>query len=447
MNAPGLMDETKRMDVPQNAHVRSMWRNKRLFVMIFLFTASLINYADRINMSIAAPSVAKEFGWDAGIMGLVLSSYLWSYTAFLIPAGWLTDKLGPRKLNSLGISFWSLATMVTAGVSGFGTMMAARLALGVGEATTWPSSGKIIRNWFPSQERGLATTMFRAGGDLGATIAMPVVAWLVVKSGWRMSFVILGAVGFVWLIFWVKYYRSPEQCTWLPAAERDYILANNGSGPAVTAAATDKPKVKGVVLRLLGQQSMWGLGLSQGCIVYTQYLILTWLPSYLVQVRHMQLVKASVFSSAAFLIAMFIGIGAGKLSDMLLTPEKVLRGHRRTLIVVCMLISCSISFVGVFKDPIMVFAMVTLAKAFVSASMGLNLSLTNDLVTNPAVAGTAFGIQLLCANVIALMAPIVTGFIVKTTGSFDSGFYLAGAILIIGILISLTCTRKPITIS
>lgn len=118
------------MNVSVNKKVESLWKSKRLYIMILLFIASLINYIDRVGMSIAAPAVAKEFGWDAGTMGVILSSFLWTYAIFLVPMGWWTDKFGPRKLNAILLSLWSVAAMFTGMATNFATMLASRLAMG-----------------------------------------------------------------------------------------------------------------------------------------------------------------------------------------------------------------------------------------------------------------------------------------------------------------------------
>ncbi|SDF36948.1 MFS transporter [Sporomusa acidovorans] len=428
---------------PGNKTVTSLWRGKRFFIMALLFFASLINYIDRVSMSVAAPVISKEFGWDAGTMGIVLSAFLWSYAFCLVPVGWLTDKLRPRKINALAVAFWSVAAMLTGMANNFVTMVSSRLALGAGESATMPAGSKVVRQWFTIQERGLATALARSGAEAGPAIGMPLIAWLLTEAGWRVAFVITGAIGFVWLFFWLKYFRNnPQECAWVSADERKYIAENTDS----EKIGEEKGVSITVILQLLKQKTTWGLALSHGCIMYTQYLILTWLPSYLMQVRHMELMKASLFSAFAFVTAWVLGIAVCKLSDTLLTPEKVLQGRRRIMVITFMALSSIFIFTTMVDSPIVIFIIITLVKTFLASTIGLNMTLTNDLVANPAVAGSAFGILLLGGNLFGSMAPVVTGYIVKTTGSFDSAFLLAGVLIIIGALISATMTRKPINI-
>ena len=312
----------------------SLWSGKRFYIAALLFLNLFINFMHRINLSVAAPSIAKDFGWDAGKMGLLFSSYQWTYCLFLLLWGTFADRLGTRWVNGLSVTIWSIAGMLTGVATSFGGMLATRLALGAGEAASFPTSGKVVRQWFPPGERGLATAIFNAGTFAGPAFSAPLVAWLLVREGWRFSFMLTGSVGFVWVILWLAFFRTPGECSWLPEEERGYILAETDS----TAKATPPPK--GALLRLIGRRTMWGLFLTQGCCAYTMLLFLFWLPSYLVQSRHMSLARASWFTSIPYLFAVALGLLIGKLSDSMLTKEAIRQGKRRTLLIVFILLSC-----------------------------------------------------------------------------------------------------------
>jgi ACS family glucarate transporter-like MFS transporter len=421
----------------------SLLRSKRFYIVVLLFFNIVVNYIDRINLSIAAPLISKEFHWDPARMGIVFSSFLWTYALMLIPCGWLADRLGSRKVNAGAITIWSLGAMITGGITSFGNMIAARLVLGAGEAASYPVAGKIVRQWFPANERGVATAIYNAGAYAGPALATPVVAWTVLRTGWRLSFVILGALGFVWLFFWLKMFRLPEECTWLPAAERDYILEHRDNQPAAKASGSEQLKIS--IGRLLAQKSMWGLAITQGCAVYTQYLFLTWLPSYLMQARGMRLMKAGIYSALPFLVAVILGIFIGRISDQILDADKMKKGHRRTAVITFMLLSSVVLLTNMIGNELVVLALISVSLTSISSSITLNFALANDLITEPRVTGTVMGTQVLGGNIFGLMAPIVTGFIVKATGSFNSAFILAGGLLIFGALVSFTLTRKPIT--
>jgi len=423
-------------------NVSSLIKSKRFYIVLLLFFNIVVNYIDRINLSVAAPLISKEFHWDPARMGIVFSSFLWTYALMLIPTGWLADKLGSRKVNAGAITIWSVGAMLTGAITSFGNMIAARLVLGAGEAASYPVAGKIVRQWFPASERGIATAIYNGGAYAGPALATPVVAWIVLQAGWRASFVILGALGFVWLCFWLRMFRLPEECTWLPAAERDYIIENRDNQPAAKPSGSEQLKIS--VGRLLKQRTMWGLAITQGCAVYNQYLFLTWLPSYLVQARGMRLMKAGIYSALPFLIAVILGIIIGKVSDKILNADKMKKGHRRTAVITFMVLSSVVLLTNMVRNEFVVLALISISLTAISSAITLNFALANDLITEPRVTGTVIGTQVLGGNIFGLMAPMVTGFIVKATGSFNSAFILAGSLMIFGALASFAFTRKAI---
>lgn len=256
-----------------STEVGSLWSGKRRYIAALLFLNLFINFMHRINLSVAAPAIARDFGWDAGKMGLLFSSYQWTYCLFLLMWGWMTDRVGTRLVNGLSVTIWSVAGMLTGVATSFGGMLATRLALGAGEAASFPTSAKVVRQWFPASERGLATSIFNAGTFAGPAFSAPLVAWLLLKVGWRMSFMMTGCLGFIWVILWLKFFRVPAECKWLPGEERNYISAQTDSG------AKPVPPPKGALLHLIGRKTMWGLFLTQGCCAYTMLLFLFWLPS------------------------------------------------------------------------------------------------------------------------------------------------------------------------
>jgi ACS family glucarate transporter-like MFS transporter len=417
----------------------SLWAGKRFFIAALLFLNLFINFMHRINLSVAAPAIARDFRWDAGKMGLLFSSYQWTYCLFLLLWGWLSDRAGTRMINGLSVAIWSVAGMLTGVAATFGSMLATRLALGAGEAASFPTSGKVIRQWFPAKERGLATAIFNAGSFAGPAFSAPLVAWLLLKEGWRVSFMITGSLGFVWVILWLKFFRSPSECSWLPEEERNYILAQTDSQTKVAIPP------KGSLFRLMGRRTMWGLFLTQGCCAYTMLLFLFWLPSYLVQSRHMSLVKASWFTSIPYVTAVILGLLIGKLSDSVLARDAIKHGKRRTLLIVFILLSCTVLLINMVANEVLLLLLISISLACISSALSLNIALTNDLVWNPEMVGVAMGFLILGGNIFGSLVPIATGYIVKWTGSFDLAFYLAGFLLFAAALICCTMTRRPLS--
>jgi sugar phosphate permease len=420
------------------ASVESLWRGKRLYIAVFLFFNLFINYMDRTSFSIAVPVIAKEFHWNSGTVGVVLSSFMWTYAICLIPWGWMSDRIGTRRVNGISVSLWSISAMLTGATVGLGTMIGAMLLLGVGEAASLPTAGKVVRQWFPPQERGLATAIFNAGTFAGPAISAPIIAWIVLRIGWRLSFVVIGAIGLLWVFLWLTIFHLPAECSWLPQEERDYVLAETDSSASIAPG-------KNNLSLLLKRKTMWGLLLTQGCCAYSNVLFLSWLPSYLVQSRHMHLMKAGWFTSIPYLIAAVLGIFIGKLSDSLLTGAGAKEGKRRTLLIVFILLASSVFLVNVVSNEYVVLVLIAMSLVCISSALTLNIAMTSDLVWQNDLIGTALGILITGGITFGMLAPIVTGYIVKETGSFDNAFYVAGGLLVLGAIISFTMTRRPIS--
>ncbi|MDR3561529.1 MAG: MFS transporter [Negativicutes bacterium] len=423
--------------------VLSLWTSKRFYIVLLLFFNIIINYIDRVSVGVAAPVMSKEFGWDPAQMGWIFGAFGWAYVLCLIPSGWLADRLGTRKVSMLAITVWSMAVASTGAVFNFGSMVAARMALGAGEAASYPNAGKVIRNWVPAKERGVATAIWNNGSFVGPAIAAPFIAWLIINFGWRWSFLILGSLGIIWLVFWVKWYREPEQCEWLSEEEKQYIIANRDGEASQDRVVNQPLKIRSVIGQVLCQKTYWGLALALGTVAYSHYLLLMWLPTYLTQARGMTLMDASLYSSVPFIVSAILGIMIGRLSDRLLTPENIRRGKRKQMLITFILMASIILLTNVVNNEWVVLAILSIALASLSTGLTLTFALVNDLVIEPRMAATVLGMVLFCSNTCGMLSSIITGYIVKASG-FNTAFYVAGALLIVGAVISYTFVGQPI---
>ena len=410
---------------------------RRYWVYFLLFVFNVICYLDRINMSVAGKSVAQEFGLSPVQLGYLFSSFLWAYVAMMLPSGHLVDKYGAHRLAALGAGFWSVAQMLTAATTGFGTIILARLGLGAGEAPTFPVSYRAVRDWAPAGERGLAVGLIQAGTLFGPAMSAPFVAWLIAALSWRWSFVITGGVGLLWVGVWYALVSTPEKTSWLPEPERRLILAERHAGAPVAQG--------GVGYRgLLRSPSAWGLAISQGCAVYSVYLYLSWLPNYLQTERHLSIVNSGLFTAVPFLVGGVVIILTNWIGDRILTPATRPTGARRIVVVACLLL-CSIGAAIPFVDSLGGVVILTiLPVAFGGTASAVNAALANDLLRSQADSGRAFAFMVLGGNVFGLLAPIVTGYIVQATGSFSSAFVLAGALSFAGAAASFLLTRHTL---
>jgi len=412
--------------------------HRRYWVYFLLFLFNVICYLDRINMSVAGRSVAQEFGLSPVQLGYLFSSFLWAYVAMMLPSGRLVDSFGAHRLAAIGAAFWSVAQMLTAATTGFGTIILARLGLGAGEAPTFPVSYRAVRDWAPCTERGLAVGCIQAGTLFGPALSAPVVAWLIAALSWRWSIVITGSVGLVWVAVWLAFVSTPERTSWLPEAERRRILAErHGTQPLAQHG--------GVGYRgLLRSPSMWGLAISQGCAVYSVYLYLTWLPNYLQTARGLSIVNSGLFTAVPFLVGGAVIILTNWIGDKILTPHTMHTGARRIVVVSCLLL-CAVGVTIPFVDSLTMVVILTIFPvSFGGTASATNAALANDLLRSQADSGRAFAFMVLGGNVFGLLAPIITGYIVQISGSFASAFVLAGALSLIGAAVSFTLTRHTL---
>jgi cyanate permease len=237
---------------------------------------------------------------------------------------------------------------------------------------------------------------------------------------WRWSFVITGAIGFVWVAIWMLFVSSPENTTWLSEPERRLIVAERDAGIDVLSH-------DGVgYLALLRCPAMWGLFVSQGCLVYSLYLYLSWLPNYLQTARGLSLVDSGLYTSIPFFIATVVNIIVNWLADALMSVSAVRSGIRRYLVALCLLLTAVGLVIPYVGSLTIVIVLVSIVVSFANAGPAANATLTSDLLRSPADAGRAFAFLVLGGNVFGLVAPIATGYLVAASGSFNSAFIAAG---------------------
>jgi MFS family permease len=401
-----------------------------------------INYIDRINLSVASAPVAKAFHLSPVALGYLFSSFSWTYIIFVVPAGLLVDKLGTRIVAAGAILFWSASSILSGTASSFAMLLLTRLGLGTGESAMYPTGLRVVREWAPFPERGLATATFNSGSYAGPAFGAVLVAWLVTILGWRGSFVVTGLLGFAWAAVWLIFFRQPEKAPWLTPDERAKILAERDVEKPEPTQQTSSLRT---VAELLRSPSMWGVALTQGCGVYTQYLFLTWLPNYLQTERHLTIVKSGLFTALPYAIAVVLAITLGRASDRALSKTSAKTGGRRTFVICAFLVSSVVLLVPFVSSIWLLAALLTISLTCVCTASATNFALTNDLLRTPSAAGTTFSLVILGGNIFGLLAPIVTGYVIAGTGSFTAAFLVAGVLLLAGATVSFTLTRKPIT--
>ena len=413
---------------------------RRGWVALLLFSLALINYIDRVTLSFAAEPIAREYGLSPVTLGYLFSSFLWTYTLCLLPVGMLVDRFGAKRVAGCGIGIWSLATAATGLAWSFGSLLATRLVMGGGEASSNPAGARVIREWIPAGERGTLNAIFNSGSYAGPALCALVVGPIIAAFGWRALFFVAGGIGLVWLLCWLTWFARPEDAAWLGDAERLKIIAERGSGKAGPGAAGEKT---GLPRLLASSPTLWGLALTQGCNVYSQYLFLTWLPSYLQATRGLTIAKTGLYAAIPYAVAVVLCIAIGRISDRLLQGD-VGGGKRRYMIATAMMLAAVILFAPFVASVPVLLGLIALSLTGIAATTSLNFALLNDLLPNPRDVGVAMAFLVVGGNLFGLLAPIVTGYVISATGSYDMAFVIAGALLVVGAGSTLLLTRRPI---
>jgi ACS family glucarate transporter-like MFS transporter len=410
---------------------------------IYVLTLALvsINYMDRSALGVVAQAIRGEFKLSPVEMGYLFSSFFWSYVICLLPIGIMLDRFSTKSINSVGIALWSLAMAATAGVWSFASLIGVRLVMGAGEATSIPSCGRIVREWMPARERGAANAVWSAGSFLGPAIGAIVVASLTSGWGWRAAFIVLGAAGFIWLACNLFWFDKPEKVSWLTADERNKIVSERSAG---AADEIDQPGSPGVLLELIKSPSMWGIMIAQASGIYTLYLLLFWMPSYLQDTKHLTIMKTGLYTAIPWAVAVPVSILIGLASDRLLKANSLLAGGRRVMVILTFLLAAVCALVPFTDDTTLIILLFALSLSGINAAISLNVTLVTDLVHRARDVGKAISLCIFAGNICGLLAPIVTGYIVAGLGAYDWALWVAGIMLVIGAAAVAIMTRNVI---
>ncbi len=416
---------------------------RRGWIALLLFALTMINYIDRVTLSFASTPISKEYSLSPVLLGYLFSSFLWTYTLFLLPMGVLVDRFGAKRVAGIGLGVWSVATAATGLAGSFPALLSTRLVMGGGEASSNPAGARVIREWIPAAERGLVNSIFNSGAYAGPAICALAAGPIIDVFGWRGLFFIAGAIGAIWLLCWLIWFDKPERVSWLGAEERFKIVAERSGTKLSVDDGLPKPGLR----QLLGRgPTLWGLALTQGCNVYSQYLFLTWLPSYLQQSKGLTLAKTGLFAAIPYAVAVVLSITIGRLSDRFLRGD-VGGGKRRHVIAGAMILASIILLAPMVSSVGLILVLISLSLTGIAATTSMNFALLNDLLPDPRSVGLAMAFLVVGGNVFGLLAPIVTGYVIDLTGSYDMAFVIAGILLLIGATSVMTMTRQPIGIA
>lgn len=412
----------------------------RYGILAVLFLVTTINYADRATLSIAGSPISKEFGIDPISMGYLFSAFSWSYVIAQLPGGWLLDRFGTKVVYGLSIFFWSIFTLlqgvpglVTGGLA-ITTLFALRFMVGIAEAPSFPGNARIVAAWFPNNERGTASAIFNSAQYFATVIFSPFMAWVVTGYGWRSLFYVMGAMGIFMALCWAKVIYGPKTHPRIKPSELALIEAGGALTNMEAAPPQAGDKSKWVyVPQLLKNRMLIGVYLAQYCITTLTYFFLTWFPIYLVKERGMTILQAGFVASLPALCGFAGGLLGGIISDAILRKTGSLTMARKIPIVSGMLLSSAIIACNYVDSQAMVIGFMALA--FFGKGIGaLGWAVVSD--TSPKECpGLSGGLFNTFGNMAGITTPIVIGYIIAATKSFE------GALLYVGLhgLVAMAC--------
>ena len=407
----------------------------RHVIILMLFVVTALNYADRAALSIAGPAAAKQLGLDAIAMGYVFSAFGWAYVLGQVPGGWLLDRFGSKQVYALSLLIWSVFTgfqglvgYLSRAISPFIALFAMRLLVGFAESPSFPGNARIVAAWFPTRERGTASAIFNSAQYFATVLFAPVMGWLTFSFGWRYTFFAMGGLGVLLVPFWVRVVHSPRDHPRISDAELDQIergggLVNMDAGRR--GLAPDSPSTLSLIGQLLSNRMLVGIYLGQYFITTLTYFFITWFPVYLVQARGMTILKAGVVASLPAVCGFAGGILGGVLSDYLLRWGYSLSAARKIPIVTGMLLSvCMIACNYVYAIWVVVGIM---SLAFFGKGIGaLGWAVVSD--TSPKEsAGLSGAVFNTFGNMAGITTPIIIGYIVQGTHSFNGALIFVAA--------------------
>jgi MFS transporter, ACS family, D-galactonate transporter len=402
---------------------RRRWR-----IAFLLSFGVLVNFFDRVNLSVSQDALHASFGLSMIAFGFLSSAYSWTYLLMQLPAGVLLDRWGVRRVGCVSSLLWSAASFGAAISSGLAGFFGARFLLGVGESPTFPANAKAIGYWFPESERSLATAITDAAAKFSTAIGVPFLGVLLLRFGWRWSFAATGLISFFYFLLFYWTYYNPSADKSLTTEEFQFMqhgrVQPEGSATAARGASL------GYLLR---QPKVYGLGLGWGAYNYCFYLLLTWLPSYLSISLHVDLLHSVLYTSVPWLFATFTDLAVGGwLVDALIRGGADASRVRETVLVIGTGLGLGILGAAHAHSLLTALVWISISLGGLAAAAPVAWTVPSLIAPRESV-GRLGGIVNFCGQLGAISAPIVTGYVAFITHAFASAFIAATVILLLGI--------------
>lgn len=385
-------------------------RGLRWWIISLIFLATLINYIDRLTISVLAPVITRDLGLSNTEFGGILTWFLLAYTISQALSGKLYDRVGTKRGFVYSIILWSLAAMAHAFARGLASLSVFRFVLGLGEAGNWPGAAKTVAEWFPIRERAFGMAIFNSGAAIGSVVAPPLIVWLSLSYGWQTTFIVTGALGFVWLALWLVFYETPDRHKWLGEKERKLI--RDGQRTEVTASSlVTEPSAPLRWRELLRYRQVWAIVLARFLTDPIWWLYISWLPKYLADARGFSLVKIGLFAWVPYAAADAGSLSGGWLSGYLISRGWSVDRARKVVIVIAALLMPAGIFAAFAQDAMVALALIGVVLFGFQVWINNVQTLPSDFFPDKAV-GSVAGLGGMGAGIGSMIFIFSTGWIV-----------------------------------
>lgn len=400
----------------------------RYLVLALILAMTILNFVDRTGLGVAAPFLSKEIGLDKVQMGAIFAAFGTAYAICLVPGGIFADLLGSRLAYTFALVTWSCAIVLQGFASGFNMLFGAWMSVGALESPAFPSNARAVTMWFPTRERGFATSVYITGQYIGTPLFAGALLWLATSFGWRSVFFITGAVGLVLAAIWYLLYRDPIDHPAANAAELELIRAGGGMAEKKKPTPFNWRKA----LELLTYRPILALCLGKFFNNTILVFFTTWFMTYLIEGRHMTMIKVGIFQALPFLGATAGILLAGALADFFIRRGYSMSAARKAPLIIGTLLGSSIVLVNFVHSDALVIAVLTIS-FFAQGVASSSWAAVSEIAPRQYI-GLTSGVTSLAANLAGITTPIIIGFILQATGQFYWALNFMGIVSLCGAL-------------
>jgi len=395
----------------------------RWVICALLFFGVTKNYMDRQVLGVLKTTLQHNLGWNEIDYSNLVFAFQAAYAFGMLVVGRLIDRLGTRLGYALSMVFWSVAAMGHAVATGFTSFIIARSALGLGESGVFPASIKTVAEWFPKKERALATGIFNAGSNLGAVLTPLIVPWITIHYGWRMAFIFTGALGFIWVLFWLMLYHKPEIHPRLSKSELAYITS-------------DQPRAASRIpwARLIPHRQTWAFVAAKFITDPIWWFLLFWIPDFLQRAHGLKLIEIGVPIMVIYVLADVGSVAGGWLSSSMISHGRNVNVARKAAMLICALSVVPIVFAYKMESLWGAVLIIGLAAAGHQGFSANLFTIASDIFPAQAV-GSVVGIGGLAGALGGMLMAKIVGYVLQSTGSYMIPFLFAGSAYLVSLVV------------